>query len=71
MNNRFDKDNFMDWLKEEFPGVIDAHWNWELVKNIIDYATNNIVNKDEFLNFISNILPEVKFLEVANFYCEL
>lgn len=41
MENGFDKDGFMSWLKEEFPGVVDTHWNWDLVENIIDYATKN------------------------------
>ena len=27
ISNRFDKDGFMSGLKEEFPRVIDTHWN--------------------------------------------
>jgi len=66
----FDKDGFMTWLKEEFPGVIDTHWNYDLVENIIDYATEHEhIGKDQFAYFISNMLPEVEFLEVARF-CE-
>lgn len=68
MENGFDKDNFMSWLKEEFPGVVDTHWNWDLVENIIDYAIKNKkVTKDQLPYFISDILPEVEFLEVARF----
>lgn len=72
MENGFDKDSFMSWLKEEFPGVVDTHWNWDLVENIIDYATKNKkVSKDQLPYFISDILPEVEFLEVARFCHEL
>lgn len=68
MENGFSKDGFMSWLKEEFPGVVDTHWNWDLVENIIDYATKNKkVTKDQLAYFISDILPEVEFLEVARF----
>lgn len=66
----FDKDRFMAWLKEEFPGVIDTHWNYELVENVIDYATKyEHISKDQFAYFVSDMLPEVEFLEVAKF-CE-
>ncbi len=66
----FDKDGFMTWLKEEFPGVIDTHWNYDLVENIIDYATEHEhISKDQFAYFVSDMLPEVEFLEVAKF-CE-
>lgn len=68
MENGFNKEGFMNWLKEEFPGVIDTHWNYDLVENIIDYATNNKkVTKDQLPYFISDIIPEVEFLEVARF----
>lgn len=68
MKNGFDKDGFMSWLKEEFPGVVDTHWIWNLVENIIDYATKNKnASKDQLPYFISDIIPEVEFLEVARF----
>lgn len=68
MENGFNKEGFMNWLREEFPGVIDTHWHYELVENIIDYAAENKkVSKDSLPYFISDILPEVEFLEVARF----
>lgn len=27
MLNGFNKDEFMSWLKDEFPGCVDSHWN--------------------------------------------
>lgn len=67
MYNGFDKNGFMNWLKEQFPGVIDALWNYCLVENILDYALRDEVDKDQFAYFISDILPEVDFLDVARF----
>ena len=70
MLNGFNKDVFMSWLKDEFPVCVDRHWNWDFVENIIDYGVeHNNVSKDQFCYFISDILPEVEFLEVARF-CE-
>ena len=55
-------------VKRRISGVIDTHWNYDLVENIIDYATKNKkVTKDQLPYFISDILPEVEFLEVARF----
>ena len=67
MSNGFNKAGFMNWLKEEFAGVIDSHWNYDLVENILDYALRDEVSKDQFAYFVSDILPEVEFLEVAKF----
>lgn len=64
----FKKDEFMAWLKEKFPKVLEAHWNYELVENVIDYATaHEHIAKDQFAEFVSDMLPEVEFLEVARF----
>lgn len=66
----FNKDGFMNWLKNKFPGCLDNHWNRELVENIIIYATKHEhISKDQFAYFVSDMLPDVKFLEVARF-CE-
>lgn len=68
METVFDKDGFMSWLKEEFPGAIDTHWNWDLVENIIDYAMEQKnTSDDEFAMFLSSIFPEIEYMEVAKF----
>lgn len=68
METVFDKDGFMSWLKEEFSGVIDTHWNWDLVENIIDYAMEQKnTSDDEFAMFLSSIFPEIEYMEVAKF----
>lgn len=66
--NGFNKDGFMTWLKEEFPGVVADHWNYDLVENIINYGfMHEIINKDQLCHYLSDMLPEVEFLEVARF----
>ncbi len=70
MDRGFHRDEFMEWLKDEFPGCVDKHWNWDLVDNIIDYALQHESNsKNQFCYFVADMLPEVEFLEVARF-CE-
>ena len=61
-----DKEGFIQYIKEEFPGVIDTHWNWDLLENIIDYATL-IYNGKELIKFLMNIIPEVTYEEYVNF----
>ncbi len=64
----FDKDGFMTWLKDEFPGVIDTHWNYDLVENIIDYALEQKnTGDDELPIFLSSVLPEIEYTEIAKF----
>ncbi len=40
-NKSIDKDGLLDYIKEEFPGVIDTHWNWDVLENIIDYTQSH------------------------------
>lgn len=68
MENGFNKEGFMNWLKEKFPGVIDTHWNYDLVENIIDYAIENKnTGGDELAIFLSSMLPEIEYTEIAKF----
>lgn len=60
------KQGFMQYVKEEFPEVIDTHWNWDLLENIIDYATS-IYNGQELIKFLMNIIPEVTYEEYIDF----
>lgn len=68
MKNGFNKEGFMKWLKEEFLGVIDTHWSYDLVENIIDYAMENKnTGDDELATFLSSMLPEIEYIEIAKF----
>jgi len=60
------KDELMSYIKEEFPGVIDTHWNWDLLENIIDYAISTF-SGEEVIKFLMNIIPEVTYEEYMYF----
>ena len=69
----FDKDNFMEYMKETFCGPFGGYeggYLRELLDNIISYAhKNEHVGKDQFAEFLDAMLPEVAFGEIAMF-CE-
>ena len=65
MYKGFDSNGFMEWLEENFT---TDHYARQTVLNIIDYAhKHEHISKDQFAYFISDLLPEVEFLEVARF----
>lgn len=61
-----DKDGFMLYIKEEFPGVIDTHWNWGLLENLIDYAAS-LYDGRELIEFLMKFIPEVTYEEYIDF----
>ena len=68
MKHGFDVDGFMEWLKEKFAGCLDNYWDFELVENIINYGfKHEMIGKDQLAYWISDMLPEVEFLDVARF----
>lgn len=67
MYKGFDSNRFMEWLEETFT---TDNYARQTVLNIIDYAhKHEHVSKDQFAYFVSDLLPEVEFLDVAKF-CE-
>lgn len=66
-NKGFNEKAFTEWLEEKY----DLNrYAVEMVTNIIEYAhKQEHASKDQFAYFISNLLPEVEFEEVAQF-CE-
>lgn len=65
----FDKDSFMEYMESEFNGF-DSSFLRETVDNIISYAhKHEHVSKDQFVEFLDAMLPEVTFGEIAMF-CE-
>lgn len=65
----FAKDDFMEYMEQTFDGF-DSSFLRETVENIIEYAHKyEHVSKDQFAEFISSMLPEVTFGEIAMF-CE-
>lgn len=63
-----DFERFMGYLKEQFPGCIDDHWTYDLVKNLIDYAyRNHGHSKGVARNIVYSILPEVDVEEIEKY----
>lgn len=61
----FDRNGFMNWLEETF---ITNSFGGDIVLEIIEYAYDHQnVSLDQFAYFVSDLLPEVEFLEVARF----
>ena len=66
-NKGFDDTAFMEYLERSFNGF-DNCFMRELVKNIVNYAQKHEhVSKDQLVYFISDMIPEVTFGEVAQF----
>lgn len=62
------KEGLMKYIKEEFPGVIDSHWNWELLENIIDFGIENKnYSVGQLVNFLDEMIPEVTLEEIGRF----
>ena len=67
MYTNFNKNNFMTWMENEF---YLNNYSIQTILSLINYAyyyENSTL--DQFAYFVSDILPEVEFLEVARF-CE-
>ena len=68
MRHGFDVDGFLAWLKKNFPGCLDNQWDFDFVKNIIEYGfKHEMIGKDQLAYWISDMLSGVEFLEVARF----
>jgi hypothetical protein len=66
-NIGFNKQGFMEYLELSFNGFENSFLR-NLVKNLIEYANKHErVSKDQFCYFVSDLLPEVEFGEVAMF----
>ena len=67
MEKGFNKSEFMSYLEHTFVGF-DNSFLRGLVENLIEYALKwEKVSKDQFCYWVSDMLPEVEFGEVAMF----
>lgn len=66
MKKGFDEEKFIDYIQGEFEGI--NHFTREMIYNILEYAhEHEQVSKDQFCYFVSDMIPEVEFGEVAMF----
>ena len=67
MYTNFNKNNFMTWMENEF---YLNNYSIQTILSLINYAyVHENTSLDQFAYYISDILPEVEFLDVARF-CE-
>lgn len=65
--NGFDNIGFMGYLEKSFSGF-DNTFLRELVQNLVEYGLmHERVSRDQFCYWLSDLLPEVSFGEVAAF----
>lgn len=63
----FNRDGFIEYLEDKY-GL--NSFAVALLDNIIEYAhKHEHVSKDQFAYFISDLMPEIEFIDVAKF-CE-
>ena len=63
----FNTDGFMAYLKEQF-GPMDDHFTYDMVENLVNYGKDpHGHTKDALAYFLSDMIPEVEFCEVAMF----
>lgn len=69
MYKGFDSEGFFNWMGETFS--LDRFrdtYSFQLIENVIEYAhKHEHISLDQFAGFVANMLPEVEFLEVAQF----
>lgn len=71
MPNGFDKQGFMRFLEQSFHGFENSFLRGT-VENLVDYALKNCNHSlDQACYFLSDMLPEVEFAEVALFMDDL
>jgi hypothetical protein len=67
MKNGFDVTGFMEWLERNFNGFENSFLRG-VVDNLIEYGLKHErVSKDQFCYWLSDMLPEVEFWDVAAF----
>ena len=59
----FFTDGFMDWARKEFPEPLSNHFTYDMLKNIINYVLDKTETREEFLETMISIVPEVTKVE--------
>lgn len=61
--------DFIDFIRQEFPSIYRGNcYVRELVENLIGYGLEHEnESKDQFCDFLADIIPEISFGEVAMF----
>lgn len=64
---QFHSNEFMNWVREEFPDPLRNHFTYDMLENIVGWIANRCETAEEFLISITNIVPEVTSEEWKKF----
>lgn len=66
------KEEFLQYMKETFPFMMESPSNYDLMDNLIDYANGNDTSgsKESCIWFLVAIIPEIREEEIRRFYIE-
>ena len=68
--NYFNRDEFIEYMREEFPEPMNYHFTYDLLENIVDFVIGLCEHDDAPENIVPNLIeliPEVKTEEVERF----
>lgn len=67
MYKGFDNEKFMAYLEQEFDGMENCMLR-RIVENLIDYGhKHEQISKDQFVQWLTDMIPEMSFGEIAAF----
>lgn len=67
MEKGFNAEKFMAYLEQEFNGMENCMFRG-IVENLIEYGhKHEQVSKDQFVQWLADMIPEISFGEVAAF----
>lgn len=67
MEKGFNAEKFMAYLEQEFNGMENCMLR-QIVENLINYGhKHEQISKDQFVQWLADMIPEVSFGEVAAF----
>lgn len=63
----FDIEEFMKYIKTEFPEPMNNYFTFDLLKNTIEYLMDEFDDNIQLAHIISEIVPEVTEEEILRF----
>lgn len=66
--NGFAKEEFLQFMHEEFPNVFDNSFSRDMLENIVDYGVkNHTTTKNGLYYFLKEIIPELEPKDIIKF----
>ena len=58
----------MEWARNELPEPMKYHFIFDMLENIIEYVMDQVDEKDEFIEIMLKIVPEVTKKEWSKYF---